>query len=75
MDGLGINDLSRQPSLRQQEKAPEGRPPHAAQEAEPSVQAASAGVDQSPEAGHENLEELEREEGVAPPESRFTEEL
>lgn len=66
-DGLASN-VSRQPSLRQQEKAPEGRAPHA-QNVDDST-AVGTTVDRNADVSHDDWDE----EGEAPPaESRFTE--
>lgn len=67
-DGLAAN-VSRQPSLRQQEKAPEGRAPHVQDTAEAS--AADTNVDQSTEVAHDEWDEDDAAHG----ESRFTEGL
>ena len=65
--GLAAN-VSRKPSLRQQEKAPEGRPPHAVPDDEG---AAAANSDEEIAAAHTG----EASAGPAPTESRFQEEL
>ena len=76
--GGSTDNVSRQPSLRQQEKAPEGREPHIAHEEEEddehvAVAGADADVD-SPEQHHQEVDH-EEDAGPAPVESRFTEGL
>ena len=66
-DGLAAN-IVRKPSLRQQEKAPEGRAPHAQPDGE---HAALDGHD----TGAANEDFHEAEPGPAPADSRFTESL
>lgn len=63
--GLAAN-VSRKPSLRQQEKAPEGRSPHIAQDDGPAA-AADSDEEEEP-VGQASA-------GPAPTESRFQEEL
>ncbi|KAI0050471.1 hypothetical protein FA95DRAFT_1555591 [Auriscalpium vulgare] len=62
----GSNGVSRRPSQRQQEKAPEGREPHAVDDG------AGAGPVEAEE-GASSSREPEPEPGQAPVESRFTE--
>ena len=81
--GLTANDdhggsphASRQPSLRQQEKAPEGRPPHAHNDVEFTAADVGAAHEQSSEIAHdEDWDEDDARDVAAASESRFTEGL
>lgn len=69
-DGLGAN-VSREPSVRQLEKAPEGRAPHTSVAQEESQ--ATDGTEQSPEVPQE--EPTTADLGHPANDSRFTEQL